>query len=167
MKRMHQLRPASSVRSTSSSGMCLEIGAMRSAGDLFKRAPTASSSFSTLAAPMVRINSSSSSALSNRPLGFQPNNSSSTSTIINREVSPCKLACQDHSSQLTALQLPVIIIQPFSIVTFVFSSISTITYLYDESRSTSPLFISWYTCLVVHPISKPSWNGYYIELNCN
>ena len=99
---MHQLRPASSVRSTSSSGMCLEIGAMRSAGDLFKRAPTASSSFSTLAAPMVRINSSSSSALSNRPLGFQPNNSSSTSTIINREVSPCKLACQDHSSQLTS-----------------------------------------------------------------
>ena len=75
---------------------------MRSAGDLFKRAPTASSSFSTLAAPMVRINSSSSSALSNRPLGFQPNNSSSTSTIINREVSPCKLACQDHSSQLTS-----------------------------------------------------------------
>ena len=66
------------------------------------RAPTASSSFSTLAAPMVRINSSSSSALSNRPLGFQPNNSSSTSTIINREVSPCKLACQDHSSQLTS-----------------------------------------------------------------
>ena len=103
-RRTPQLLPAFSGRSTLSSGMFLEIGAMRSAGVRFRKALTASSLFSTLPHPTAKTSSSSSSVLSSKPLAFLLSNCSYMWTTTNRAGKhlQCRRACQGHSSPSTS-----------------------------------------------------------------
>ena len=103
-RRTLQPLPAFSGRSTLSSGMFLEIGAMRSAGDPFRKALTASFSFLTLPHLMARTSLSNSSVLSSKPPAFRLSNCSYMWTTTNRAVKhlQCRRVCRGHSSPSTS-----------------------------------------------------------------
>ena len=104
MRRTLPRLPASSEKLTLNSGTYLAIGATRSAGDQFRKAPMASSSSSIPPLHTVKTSLFSSSVPSSKQQGYQPSSCSYMSTITDKaaRLKRCKRAYHDPLSPLTS-----------------------------------------------------------------
>ena len=104
MRRTLPRLPASSEKLTLNSGTYLAIGATKSAGDQFRKAPMASSLSSTQPLLMVKTSLFSSREPSNKQQAYQPSSCSYMWTITDKaaRLNQCKRAYLDPLSPLTS-----------------------------------------------------------------